>query len=86
VAPPAGCCLVGGVGVFFLCLLSLSGRVMRFGWGLVGGVFDLWIVDASIWQQPKNVWVVVFCFCSGPAASLIGGWWGVSFVVFVECL
>ena len=64
------------------------------GWGLVGGVFDMWIVDASIWLQPVRPvgvflvgwWVVVFCFCSGPAALVIGGWWGVSFVVFVECL
>ena len=57
------------------------------GWGLVGGVFDLWIVDASIWQQPGFFQVVVFCFCSGPAASLIVGVVGLCvFVVFVECL
>ena len=41
----------GWVGWVFLCLLS---PLPASGWwvGLVGVVFDMWIVDASIWRQP----------------------------------
>ena len=37
-------------GLVVLCLLSLVGAGGA-GWGLVGGVFEKWIVDASIWQR-----------------------------------
>ena len=59
-----------GWGLFVLCLLRC---LLAVCWwvGLVGGVFDMWIVDASIWRQPVRLvgvfflvgwWVVVFCF------------------------
>ena len=47
---PWPCC--GGVGLFVLCLLSLVGAGVVSVRGLAGGVFDMWIVDASIWRQP----------------------------------
>ena len=75
------------MGLFFLCLLSLVVCCVCASWGLVGGVFDMWIVDASIWQQPGFLGLLSFVFCSGPAAALIVVVVGLCvFVVFVECL
>ena len=42
------------------------------GWGLVGGVFDMWIVDASIWRQPVRL-----------AGVFPGGWRGCCLLLFL---
>jgi hypothetical protein len=47
----------GGVGC---SVPPFPGRLLCVGgWGLVGGVFDMWIVDASIWQPFREVFGVV---------------------------
>jgi hypothetical protein len=83
VAPGAGegCRWVGWV-CFFCASFPRSGRVMRLGWGLVGGVFDLWIVDASIWQQPGSFGLLSFVFVVALLAPLIGGLVGCVFCCF----
>ena len=48
------------VGVCFFCASFPVWSAVCGPVGLVGPVFDMWIVDASIWQRPAPVcWVVV---------------------------
>jgi len=58
-----------GWGLFVLCLLRC---LLAVCWwvGLVGGVFDMWIVDASIWRQPVRL-VGVFSWLVGGLLSFV---------------